>query len=151
MHGSTTTTTATVLGDATPRMSAATVVDAVKVHGKGDGQVRALDRVSVDFHAGEFTTIMGPSGSGKSTLMHCVAGLDYVDEGTIRIGDCDLTALNDRQLTQLRRDRIGFVFQAFNLVPTLTARENIELPARLAGRRGAGFLVRPRHRDGWTR
>ncbi|MEO8106690.1 MAG: ABC transporter ATP-binding protein [Actinomycetes bacterium] len=114
---------------------AATVVGAVKVHGSGDSQVRALDHVSVSFGQGRFTAIMGPSGSGKSTLMHCVAGLDDVDEGTIQIGDTDLAALNDRQLTQLRRDRVGFIFQAFNLVPTLTARENIELPARLAGRR----------------
>ena len=115
--------------------AAATVVDAVKTHGSGEGLVRALDGVSVEFRQGHFTAIMGPSGSGKSTLMHCVAGLDDLDEGTVRIGDTDLSQLNDRQLTQLRRDRVGFIFQAFNLVPTLTARENIALPARLARRK----------------
>jgi putative ABC transport system ATP-binding protein len=115
--------------------SAATVVNAYKTYGSGDSEVRALDGVSVGFTEGRFTAIMGPSGSGKSTLMHCVAGLDSLTSGQIMIGDTDLAALNDRQLTQLRRDRIGFVFQAFNLVPTLTAAENINLPARLAGRK----------------
>ncbi|WP_109030456.1 ABC transporter ATP-binding protein [Streptomyces rubrogriseus] len=116
--------------------AAARVVDAVKVYGGGDTAVRALDGVSVDFPAGRFTAIMGPSGSGKSTLMHCAAGLDTLTSGTARIGDTDLSALDDRRLTQLRRDRVGFVFQAFNLVPTLTVAENISLPLDLAGRRG---------------
>jgi len=113
---------------------AARVIDAVKVYGRGDSQVVALDHVSVDFAAGRFTAIMGPSGSGKSTLLHSVAGLDHLTSGSVVIGDTAITALGDRQLTQLRRDRIGFIFQAFNLVPTLTAAENISLPARLAGR-----------------
>jgi putative ABC transport system ATP-binding protein len=113
---------------------AARVYDAVKVYGRGESEVRALDGVSVDFATGRFTAIMGPSGSGKSTLMHSVAGLDNLTSGTVLIGDTDISKLNDRKLTQLRRDRIGFIFQAFNLVPTLTAAENIALPARLAGR-----------------
>ncbi|MFD7564552.1 ABC transporter ATP-binding protein [Streptomyces tendae] len=116
--------------------AAARVVDAVKVYGGGDTAVRALDGVSVDFPAGRFTVIMGPSGSGKSTLMHCAAGLDTLTSGTARIGDTDLSTLDDRRLTLLRRDRVGFVFQAFNLVPTLTVAENITLPLDLAGRRG---------------
>jgi putative ABC transport system ATP-binding protein len=97
--------------------------------------VRALDGVSVDLPRGGFTAVMGPSGSGKSTLLHCLAGLDEPTSGTVLIGNTDITTLNDKQLTRLRRDRIGFVFQAFNLVPTLSAEENIELPMRLAGRR----------------
>ncbi|MFG3332996.1 ABC transporter ATP-binding protein [Streptomyces tendae] len=116
--------------------AAARVVDAVKVYGGGDTAVRALDGVSVDFPAGRFTAIMGPSGSGKSTLMHCAAGLETLTSGTARIGDTDLSTLDDRRLTLLRRDRVGFVFQAFNLVPTLTVAENITLPLDLAGRRG---------------
>jgi len=108
---------------------------ATKVYGRGDTEVVALDAVTVDFAAGAFTAIMGPSGSGKSTLMHALAGLDGLTSGSVWIGDVELGALSERKLTQVRRDRIGFVFQAFNLVPTLTARENIELPARLAGRR----------------
>ncbi|MFF7070619.1 ABC transporter ATP-binding protein [Streptomyces pseudovenezuelae] len=115
---------------------AARVVDAVKVYGSGDTGVRALDGVSVDFPAGRFTAIMGPSGSGKSTLMHCAAGLDTLTEGASYIGDTDLGSLDDRRLTLLRRDRVGFVFQAFNLVPTLTVEENIRLPLDLAGGRG---------------
>jgi putative ABC transport system ATP-binding protein len=117
------------------RTAAARAVDATKVYGSGDTAVIALDEVSVDLEAGRFTAVMGPSGSGKSTLMHCVAGLDSLTAGHVYIGDIDLAALSDRQLTLLRRDRVGFVFQAFNLVPTLTARENIVLPDRLAGRR----------------
>ena len=113
---------------------AARVVDAVKVYGRGDNEVRALDGVTVDFEAGRFTAIMGPSGSGKSTLLHSVAGLDHLTSGTVLIGGTDITRLGDKQLTKLRRDRIGFVFQSFNLVPTLTASENIALPSRLAGR-----------------
>ncbi|MFJ7070340.1 ABC transporter ATP-binding protein [Streptomyces sp. NPDC101115] len=115
------------------RPAAARVVDAVKVYGIGDTEVRALDGVSVDFPAGRFTAIMGPSGSGKSTLMHCAAGLDTLTSGSALVGDTDLSALDDRRLTLLRRERIGFVFQAFNLLPTLTVAENITLPLDLAG------------------
>jgi putative ABC transport system ATP-binding protein len=115
--------------------AAARVIDASKIYGRGDNRVRALDRVSVDFVSGRFTAIMGPSGSGKSTLMHVVAGLDTLTSGHVIVGGTDLSELDERRLTQLRRDRIGFIFQAFNLVPTLTASENIVLPARLAGRK----------------
>lgn len=115
--------------------TAARVVDAVKVYGTGDTEVRALDGVSVGFPVGRFTAIMGPSGSGKSTLMHCAAGLDTLTSGTAFIGDTELGALDDRRLTLLRRRRIGFVFQAFNLLPTLTVAENITLPMDLAGER----------------
>ncbi|WP_328542969.1 MULTISPECIES: ABC transporter ATP-binding protein [unclassified Streptomyces] len=118
---------------ATLTRTAARVVDAVKVYGSGDTAVRALDGVSVGFEAGRFTAIMGPSGSGKSTLMHCAAGLDTLSAGSAFIGDTDLSDLDDRRLTLLRRDRIGFVFQAFNLLPTLTVAENITLPMDLAG------------------
>jgi putative ABC transport system ATP-binding protein len=115
--------------------TAARAQDAVKVYGKGEAEVRALDGVTVEFESGRFTTIMGPSGSGKSTLMHSLAGLDTLTTGTVWIGDTELGTLNDRKLTQLRRDHLGFVFQSFNLIPTLTAAENIELPLRLAGRK----------------
>ncbi|QEU96080.1 ABC transporter ATP-binding protein [Streptomyces kanamyceticus] len=118
------------------RTDAARVTDAVKAYGSGDTAVRALDGVDVGFPAGRFTAIMGPSGSGKSTLMHCAAGLDTLTSGAAFIGDTELGALDDRRLTLLRRDRIGFVFQAFNLVPTLTVAENITLPMDLAGTRG---------------
>ncbi|WP_129311030.1 ABC transporter ATP-binding protein [Streptomyces sp. L2] len=121
---------------ATALRTAARVAGAVKVYGGGDTAVRALDGVDVDFPAGRFTAIMGPSGSGKSTLMHCAAGLDTLTSGAAYIGDTELGALDDRRLTLLRRDRVGFVFQAFNLVPTLTVEENITLPLDLAGRRG---------------
>jgi putative ABC transport system ATP-binding protein len=114
---------------------AASAVEATKVYGKGATQVRALDHVTLDFATGQFTAIMGPSGSGKSTLVHCVAGLDTLTSGEARVGGIDLTRLDDKRLTLLRRDRIGFVFQAYNLVPTLTALENITLPAMLAGRK----------------
>jgi putative ABC transport system ATP-binding protein len=125
-----------VLTPAPPTISvAARAVDAVKVYGKGATEVRALDRVSIGFQAGRLTAIMGPSGSGKSTLLHCLAGLDALTAGTVFIGDTDLTTLSDNELTRLRRDRIGFVFQAFNLIPTLTAEENITLPLALAGRK----------------
>jgi putative ABC transport system ATP-binding protein len=117
-----------------PGRAAAQAVDAIKVYGSGEVEVRALDGVTVDFATGAFTAIMGPSGSGKSTLMHCVAGLDTLTSGEVLVGDVDLTTLNDRELTRLRRDRIGFVFQAFNLIPTLSALENITLPMDLAGR-----------------
>jgi putative ABC transport system ATP-binding protein len=106
-----------------------------KVYGSGDTQVIALDDVTVDFAAGEFTAIMGPSGSGKSTLMHCVAGLDSLSAGRVLIGDTDLTTLDDKRLTLQRREKIGFIFQQFNLVPTLTAYENITLPLSLAGKK----------------
>jgi len=114
--------------------SAARAVAATKVYGSGDATVTALDGVDVEFAAQQFTAIMGPSGSGKSTLMHSVAGLDSLTTGQVFIGDTDLSTLNDRRLTTLRRDKIGFIFQAFNLVPTLTAYENITLPMILAGR-----------------
>jgi len=105
-----------------------------RVYGEGEAEVRALDGVTVGFPAGRFTAIMGPSGSGKSTLMHCLAGLDTLTAGQVFIGDTDLASLSDRARTILRRDRLGFVFQSFNLLPTLTAEENITLPADLAGR-----------------
>ncbi|WP_030440248.1 ABC transporter ATP-binding protein [Actinoplanes subtropicus] len=115
--------------------AAVAVTDLVKVYGSGETSVRALDGVSVSFAAGRFTAIMGPSGSGKSTLMHCAAGLDTVTEGTVRLGDTDLTRLSDTALTRLRRDKAGFIFQSFNLLPALTAEQNITLPLELAGRR----------------
>jgi putative ABC transport system ATP-binding protein len=108
--------------------------DLTKVYGQGDAQVHALRAVDVSFATGAFTAIMGPSGSGKSTLMHCLAGLDAATSGTVHIGDVELTGLSDRQLTLLRRERIGFVFQAFNLLPTLTAEQNIRLPLDIAAR-----------------
>ncbi|MFI1204764.1 ABC transporter ATP-binding protein [Streptomyces sp. BHT-5-2] len=114
---------------------AARATDLTKVYGTGETQVVALDAVSVDFHQAHFTAIMGPSGSGKSTLMHCMAGLDAISGGSARIGDVELTGLKEKKLTQLRRDKIGFVFQAFNLLPTLTALENITLPMDIAGRK----------------
>ncbi|MYR07172.1 ATP-binding cassette domain-containing protein [Gordonia sp. SID5947] len=113
---------------------AAGAADLTKVYGTGDTVVEALRGVTIEFAAGEFTAIMGPSGSGKSTLMHCLAGLDVATEGKVHIGDVDLTGLSDKAMTMLRRDRIGFVFQSFNLVPTLTAAENITLPVDIAGR-----------------
>ncbi|MGZ6546132.1 MAG: ABC transporter ATP-binding protein [Actinomycetota bacterium] len=116
------------------RSAAARAVELRKVYGEGDAAVEALRGVSVDLAAGEFTAIMGPSGSGKSTLLHCLAGLDTPTSGQVFVGDIDLTQLNDKRLTELRRDKVGFVFQAFNLVPTLTARENITLPLDIAGR-----------------
>jgi putative ABC transport system ATP-binding protein len=117
-------------------VAAAQTVDAVKTYGKGDTAVHALDGITVSFEAGRFTAIMGPSGSGKSTLMHCMAGLDPLTAGRAVIGGKDLSGFNDKQLTTLRRDEVGFVFQAFNLVPTLTAQENVMLPLLLAGRKG---------------
>src|ERR1044072_1256070 len=114
---------------------AARAVHVTKVYGAGDTEVRALDDVSVELPARQLTAIMGPSGSGKSTLMHCLAGLDRVTSGEIWIGGTALSGLSERQLTMLRREQVGFVFQAFNLLPTLTAEENIELPLAIAGRR----------------
>jgi putative ABC transport system ATP-binding protein len=125
----TTTTTTTIT------RTAARAVEATKDYGSGDTAVRALDRVTVDFADADFTAVMGPSGSGKSTLLHCLAGLDSLTSGQVFIGDVELGRLPERELTLLRRERIGFVFQAFNLVPTLSAAENITLPMALAGRR----------------
>jgi len=116
-----------------PSNVAARADAATKSYGKGDTMVTALDSVDITFTESQFTAIMGPSGSGKSTLMHCVAGLDRLTSGHVFIGDTQLSRLSEKALTRLRRDRIGFVFQAFNLLPTLTARENIELPMKLAG------------------
>lgn len=112
----------------------ARAVDIVKTYGSGDTLVTALDHVSIEFREGEFTAIMGPSGSGKSTLMHTMAGLDSITSGQAFIGDVDVSTLNDKELTDLRRDELGFVFQSFNLVPTLTAAENITLPTDISGR-----------------
>jgi putative ABC transport system ATP-binding protein len=106
------------------------------VYGSGDSEVRALDGVDVSFEKGKFTAIMGPSGSGKSTLMHCIAGLDGLTSGSVFIGDTDLSTLSDKQLTELRREKIGFIFQAFNLIPTLNAYENITLPLTLGKKKG---------------
>ncbi|MGX7680999.1 ABC transporter ATP-binding protein [Jatrophihabitans sp. DSM 45814] len=114
---------------------AARAINVSKIYGSGDTHVRALDNVTVDFGRAEFTAIMGPSGSGKSTLMHCLAGLDNATSGSVLIGDTELVGLSDKNMTKLRRDRIGFVFQSFNLVPTLTAIENITLPMDIAGRK----------------
>jgi putative ABC transport system ATP-binding protein len=114
---------------------AARAQDLTKVYGTGETQVVALDNVTVTFPRGRFTAIMGPSGSGKSTLMHVCAGLDNVSSGHVFVGDVDLTSLKDSDLTQLRREALGFVFQSFNLVPTLTALENITLPMDIAGRK----------------
>ncbi|WP_243725726.1 ABC transporter ATP-binding protein [Actinomadura rubrisoli] len=114
---------------------AVAAVEVTKVYGSGDAAVHALRGISVGFAKGAFTAIMGPSGSGKSTLMHCLAGLDTVSGGRIVLGDAEITGMSDRQLTMLRRDRVGFVFQAFNLLPTLTAEQNILLPMELAGRK----------------
>ena len=113
---------------------AARAVDLTKVYGSGDTRVVALDSVSCQFGRGQYTAIMGPSGSGKSTLMHCLAGLDDATGGAVFIGDTDITTLDDKRLTKLRRDAVGFIFQAFNLLPTLTAIENITLPMDIAGR-----------------
>jgi len=124
-------TTPSALASAT----AVRALDLVKVYGEGETAVTALDGVSLELARGGFTAIMGPSGSGKSTLMHCLAGLDSVTTGQVFIGDTDLTTLDDNRLTRLRRDQVGFVFQSFNLLPTLNARENITLPMDIAGRK----------------
>jgi putative ABC transport system ATP-binding protein len=116
------------------RTIAARAVGATKVYGTGETAVRALDGVDVDFVRAEYTAIMGPSGSGKSTLLHCLAGLDSLTDGHVYIGDVDLSLLSDKQVTRIRRDRLGFIFQSYNLIPTLDARENITLPMALAGR-----------------
>ena len=136
--------TSTETGDSTTSMgtAAARMVGGSKIYGTGDTEVRALDGVDVAFERGRFTAIMGPSGSGKSTLMHCSAGLDDLTSGTVHIGDVELGDLSERDLTLLRRDKVGFVFQAFNLIPTLTAEENLTLPLDLAGRKpDASWMV----------
>jgi putative ABC transport system ATP-binding protein len=117
---------------------AARIEDAYKIYGRGDAEVRALNGVTRDFPSGRFTAIMGPSGSGKSTLMQCMAGLDRLTSGKTWIGDTELTGLSEKQITQVRRDKVGFIFQAFNLVPTLNALENIRLPLDIAGRKPDG-------------
>ena len=128
-------------------VAAARSEDASKVYGYGEMAVTALDNISVSFETNKFSAIMGPSGSGKSTLMHCMAGLDNLTSGNVFIGGVDLSTLDDKALTHLRRDQVGFIFQAFNLVPTLTARENITLPLDLAGREPGRRLGFNRHRD----
>ena len=134
MNTNTTIAQATAATQEAPASSIVRLQGVSKIYGNGDAQVRALDDVSVGFGAGEFTAIMGPSGSGKSTMMHILAGLDAPTSGHVFVEDTDITALKDTALTKLRRDRIGFVFQSFNLVPTLDARSNILLPMRLAGK-----------------
>ena len=134
MNTNTTIAQATAATQEAPASSIVRLQGVSKIYGSGDAQVRALDDVSVGFGAGEFTAIMGPSGSGKSTMMHILAGLDAPTSGHVFVEDTDITALKDTALTKLRRDRIGFVFQSFNLVPTLDARANILLPMRLAGK-----------------
>lgn len=114
---------------------AARAVDASKVYGSGEAAVRALDHISVEFARNKYTAIMGPSGSGKSTLLHCLAGLDHVTDGRVYLGDVEISAASEKQLTLIRRDNIGFVFQSYNLIPTLNALENITLPMALAGRK----------------
>lgn len=121
--------------------AAAGTINACKVYGSGDTEVRALDDVTVSFGQGQFTAIMGPSGSGKSTLMHSLAGLDRLTSGQVIIGDTNLSDLNEKQLTLLRRTKIGFVFQAFNLIPTLTALENITLPLDLGKKKADQALL----------
>ena len=115
---------------------AARAVHASKIYGKDETEVRALDDVDVEFERGAYTAIMGPSGSGKSTLLHCIAGLDTLTSGQVFLGDTDLGSLSEKHLTQVRRDKIGFIFQTYNLIPTLTAIENITLPMSLAGTKG---------------
>ena len=122
--------------------TAATLRGISRVYGRGNAAVRAVDDVTLEFPRGSWTVVMGPSGSGKSTLLHCAAGLERVDSGQVLIGDTDLTGARDDQLTQLRRTRIGFVFQSFNLIGALTAEQNVALPLRLAGKRPSGQEVR---------
>jgi putative ABC transport system ATP-binding protein len=118
----------------TGRVLAARTVGATKVYGQGEAEVRALDGIDVNFDVGAFTAIMGPSGSGKSTLMQCMAGLDRLTSGQTWIGNIELSGLSEKEITRIRRDRVGFIFQSFNLVPTLTSLENIRLPLDIAGR-----------------
>jgi putative ABC transport system ATP-binding protein len=131
---------AVALPQQTAQQPAAATRELVKVYGSGEAAVRALDGVSVQFGRAQFTAIMGASGSGKSTLMHCMAGLDSATSGQVWIGTTELTRLRDAQLTRVRRDQVGFVFQAYNLLPQLTAEENILLPLQLAGRRADATL-----------
>ena len=119
-----------------PSNVAARAESASKIYGSGENEVKALDNVSVSFERGKFSAIMGPSGSGKSTLMHCIAGLDALTEGNVFIGDTELSQLNDKEITKLRREKIGFIFQSFNLIPTLNAYENIMLPLSLGKKPG---------------
>jgi putative ABC transport system ATP-binding protein len=125
----------TATAPAPPSTLAARAVDVMKIYGTGDTAVHALDGVSVEFVRSQFAAIMGPSGSGKSTLLHCLAGLDRVTSGQVFLGDVEISSANEKHLTLVRRDRISFVFQSYNLVPTLTALENITLPLALAGRK----------------
>jgi ABC-type lipoprotein export system ATPase subunit len=127
--------TSAILPDDSQETVAARAIEVTKVYGQGQTEVRALDNLSVELPSGRFTAIMGPSGSGKSTLMHCLAGLDRITSGRIFIGDVELSKLSEKQLTLLRRDKVGFVFQSYNLLPTLTAAENVELPLAIAGRK----------------
>jgi putative ABC transport system ATP-binding protein len=131
----------TVIDERRANGAAASTVDATKVYGAGEAAVRALDGVTIEFPRGRFTAIMGPSGSGKSTLLHCIAGLDRLTSGRVQVGGVDLGSLSERALTGLRRDKVGFVFQTFNLVPTLNALENITLPLAIAGRDGDGEWI----------
>lgn len=119
-----------------PDSAAARATGASKIYGHDDSEVRALDNVTIQFEKGQFTAIMGPSGSGKSTLMHCMAGLDSLSNGSVALGGTTLAGLSDKALTRLRREQIGFIFQAFNLIPTLNAYENIVLPLSLGGQKG---------------
>ena len=114
---------------------AARAVSASKIYGSGEAEVRALDEINVEFSRGRLTAIMGPSGSGKSTLLHCLAGLDRLTSGSIFLGDAEISSMNEKQLTVIRRDKLGFIFQAYNLIPTLDALENMTLPMSLAGRK----------------
>jgi len=123
-----------MLEDTAANGAAARMDNGVKIYGERTATVRALDGVSAEFASGQFTAIMGPSGSGKSTLLHTLAGLDTLTEGTVHIGDTELGSLKDRELTILRREKVGFIFQAFNLIPTLNAEENITLPLSIAGK-----------------
>ena len=125
-------------GNGGPQGPAARAAGATKIYGEGDNRVTAIDGIDVEFAPGAFTAIMGPSGSGKSTLMQCMAGLDRLTSGQTWIGEVELTGLSEKQLTKVRRERVGFIFQAFNLIPTLTALENIRLPLDIAGRGADG-------------
>ena len=127
--------TDSTIGTASATTPAARAVDLVKTYGSGDAEVRALIGIDIEFDRGQFTAVMGPSGSGKSTLMHCMAGLDVPTSGKTFIGDQEIGTMNDAGLTQMRRDRVGFIFQSFNLVPTLSTAENITLPIDLAGKK----------------
>ena len=132
----------------TTARAAAGAIDAIKIYGIGESEVVALDGVTVAFEPSKYTAIMGPSGSGKSTLMHCLAGLDTLTSGAVYIGDTYLAKLNDKELTELRRKSVGFIFQAYNLIPTLTAEENIMLPLMLGGDDGDSAVDRRGRRHG---